>query len=100
MKRKEQVLAEFREIPGVGESIAGDLWELGLRSLSDLCGKDPEKLYREHCRQKGTLVDRCMLYVLRCAVYYASHERHDPDMLKWWNWSDEKLRKKGEVVKA
>ncbi|MBC8473125.1 MAG: pathogenicity locus, partial [Planctomycetes bacterium] len=30
----------------------------------------------------------CMLYVLRCAVYYASNTEHDPDLLKWWNWKD------------
>jgi hypothetical protein len=33
-------------------------------------------------------IDPCVLYVFRCAVYYASHEVHDPDLLKWWNWKD------------
>ncbi|NIV18422.1 MAG: pathogenicity locus, partial [Woeseiaceae bacterium] len=28
------------------------------------------------------------LYVFRCAVYYASEEDHDPELLKWWNWTD------------
>jgi hypothetical protein len=33
-------------------------------------------------------VDRCLLYVFRCAVYFAEHTRHDPELLKWWNWKD------------
>ena len=27
-----------------------------------------------------------MLYVFRCALYYASNDIHDPELLKWWNW--------------
>jgi hypothetical protein len=30
-----------------------------------------------------------ILYVFRCAVYCASNENHDPELLKWWNWKDE-----------
>nr|WP_321429915.1 helix-hairpin-helix domain-containing protein [uncultured Methanolobus sp.] len=29
-----------------------------------------------------------MLYVFREAVYFASNEEHDPELLKWWNWKD------------
>jgi hypothetical protein len=81
-------LKELRVIPGVGKSIAEDLWDLGLRSVQDLKGQDPEELYVRLCAMQGTQVDRCMLYVFRCAVYYASHEQHDPELLKWWNWKD------------
>ncbi len=33
MKTKSGVLKEFQQIPGVGKTIAQDLWDLGLRSL-------------------------------------------------------------------
>jgi Pathogenicity locus len=82
------ILKELRVIPGVGKSIAEDLWDLGLRSVQDLKGQDPEELYVRLCAMQGTQIDRCMLYVFRCAVYYASHEQHDPELLKWWNWKD------------
>ncbi len=85
---KEATLHEFRQIPGVGKSIALDLWNLGLRQVEDLRDQDAEDLYQRFCLLQGTKVDRCMLYVLRCAVYYASSERHDPALLKWWNWKD------------
>lgn len=89
---KQSVLKEFHQIPGVGKSIAEDLWDLGIRSVGDLRARDPEDLYFKHCAQKGGPVDRCVLYVFRCANYYASHERHDPELLKWWNWKDERIR--------
>lgn len=85
---KQDVLKELQHIPGVGKSIAEDLWNLGIRSIHDLNGQNPEELYHEQCLQQGMHVDRCMLYVFRCAVYYASHEVHDPYLLKWWNWKD------------
>lgn len=82
------VLKELRQIPGVGKSIAVDLWELGIRRVSDLQNRDPQALYDRLCEMRGMHIDRCMLYVLRCAVYYASTFPHEPDKLLWWNWKD------------
>lgn len=87
---KQAVLKELRQIPGVGKAIAQDLYDLGFRSVEDLKDQDPDKMYLEHCLEKGMKVDRCMLYVFRCAVYYASNEKHDPELLKWYNWKDAK----------
>lgn len=75
-------------IPGVGRKTAEDLAGLGIRSVAELKGRDPEELYGRLCAKAGVHVDRCMLYVFRCAVYYASNERRDPALLKWWNWKD------------
>ena len=88
MKNKQEILAQLRQIPGVGKSIAEDLWELDIRSIADLQDKDPEILYQQLCVIQGQKIDRCMLYVLRCAVYYASNTEYQPELLKWWNWKD------------
>ncbi|HLZ59189.1 MAG TPA: helix-hairpin-helix domain-containing protein [Ktedonosporobacter sp.] len=85
---KEATLKEFRTIPGVGRSIAEDLWSMGFRSVPELKGQDPEDLYIRLCTLQGQHVDRCMLYVFRCAVYYASTSKPDTELLKWWNWKD------------
>lgn len=82
------VLKDLRRIPGVGKSIALDLWSLGLRSVDDLRGRDPEALYAELEALAGRHVDRCMLYVLRLAVYFAETAVPDPERLKWWRWKD------------
>jgi len=81
---------ELQKIPGVGKSIAQDLRNLGIDSVQELKDKDPEELYVRLCDQRGIHVDRCMLYVFRCAVYYASTQTHDPELLKWWNWKDKR----------
>ena len=81
-------LKEFRTIPGVGESISQDFWNLGLRRVADLKKQDPQKLYDRLCEHQGTHVDRCMLYVMRCSVYFASTTKPKPELLKWWNWKD------------
>jgi hypothetical protein len=77
-------------IPGVGKSIAGDLWNIGIREIPDLYGKDPEELYSLSNDFAGSVQDRCLLYVFRCAVYYAEtpQDEQDPEKLKWWNWKD------------
>lgn len=85
---KPQAHRELQSIPGVGKSIAEDLWQLGIRRVKDLKGKDPERLYSRRCTQVGTRIDPCLLYVFRCAVYYASRTRYNPELLKWWNWKD------------
>lgn len=87
---KKRVVEQLKTVPGVGKTIALDLYNLGIRSINDLKNKDPEKLYDQLCQLQNQHVDRCMLYVFRCAIYYASHEIHDPHLLKWWSWKDEK----------
>lgn len=79
---------DLLSIPGVGRKTAEDLLGLGIWSVADLRGRDPEELYGRLCAKAGMHIDRCMLYVFRCAVYYASNARHDPAILKWWNWKD------------
>ena len=61
---------------------------MGFRNVEELQNQDPEELYARLCLQEGTQVDRCMLYVFRCAVYYADTPaaKRDPEKLKWWNW--------------
>lgn len=83
-----RVGGDLQSIPGVGPSIARDLEELGVRRISDLRGRDPEVMYEAICGKRGVRQDRCLLYVFRCAVYYAGRKRHDPKLLKWWNWKD------------
>ncbi|MBI2070651.1 MAG: pathogenicity locus [Elusimicrobia bacterium] len=91
---KTGVLEALQEIPGVGKSVAEDLWKLGIKKTGDLRGQNPQRLYERHCRQKRQIVDRCMLYVLRCAVYYASAKNPNPELFQWWRWSDENMRRR------
>lgn len=86
---------ELTQIPGVGPAVRADLEALGIRRVADLRGRDPEALYRELGEVRGRPVDRCVLYVFRCAVYYASTPRPDPEKLKWWAWKDVRESRRG-----
>jgi hypothetical protein len=78
----------LQAIPGVGPSIARDLRALGIRRVAQLRNRDPERLYARINRLRGIRQDRCLLYVFRCAVYYASAQHPQPRLLRWWSWSD------------
>lgn len=77
---------DLQTIPGVGPSIARDLTELGVRRVRDLEGRDPNRLYEQLSSRRGQRMDPCVLYVFRCAVYFAETERPERELLKWWNW--------------
>jgi hypothetical protein len=85
-------MQELLTIPGVGKSIAQDLVDLGVRSVKDLEKRNPELLYHKLCTMRGQNIDRCVLYVFRCAIYFASQKQHAPHLLKWWNWKDQKQK--------
>ncbi|MDD5022463.1 MAG: DUF4332 domain-containing protein [Endomicrobiaceae bacterium] len=89
MTKDSKIIKELMIIPGVGKSIAEDLTDIGISSVSDLKRKNPEKLYDESNKFAGKVQDRCLLYVFRCAVYFAEGGR-DSKKLKWWNWKDSK----------
>jgi hypothetical protein len=76
----------FTVIPGVGPSIAADLEKLGYTNVTDLKGEDPEVMYTHLMSLEGKHIDRCVLYVFRCAVYFAGSPKPSPDKLLWWNW--------------
>lgn len=83
-------LKGLQTIPGVGKNIAHDLYDLGITQPSCLHGKNPERLYDRLCKLRGTHIDRCMLYVFRCAIYFVETKRPNPKKLQWWNWKDKK----------
>ena len=95
------ILRDLQRIPGVGPSIALDLAQLGIGGVAELGGRDPNELYETLCAQRGEHIDRCVLYVFRCAVHFAeadgeppstggaaTGESGDGELLKWWNWKD------------
>jgi hypothetical protein len=79
---------ELRAIPGVGPAMASDLRLLGIDTIADLRGRDPEELYLRLQERSGHHVDRCVLYVFRSSVYFAEQSRPELELTRWWNWKD------------
>jgi hypothetical protein len=90
MNTKVEAIRELKTIPGVGKSIAEDLWNIGIRRVSDLKRANPEKLYARSNALAGVRQDPCLLYVFRGAVYFACipEKKRDQKLLKWWYWKD------------
>lgn len=95
MSGKISVSDELTVIPGIGKSLAKDLRLLGIEHVADLKDRDPMEMYQRLCEITKTRQDPCVLYVFRCAAYFANEKVHDPELLKWWNWKEKTYRTEG-----
>lgn len=89
---------ELTKIPYIGKRTKEALMNIGITCVEDLRGKDPEELYMQDCLAKGFQEDRCALYVLRMAVYYAENTERETEKLKWWYWKDKEYPEKQQDV--
>ena len=88
MNSRREPVDDLQTIPGVGPSIAAVLRDLGYGSVASLGEADAESMYERLCDLRGEHIDRCVLYVFRCATYFAREAEPEPELLKWWNWKD------------
>lgn len=81
---------DVRTIPGIGPTLARDFAHIGVRTLADLRGADPSRLFnklRAANAREAHATSKNYLYVIRMAVYYADGGR-DPEKLRWNVWKD------------
>lgn len=94
ISEKNTVLKNLQTIPGIGKACSLDLWNIGIRKVSDLAGANPMNLYKRLNEFSGVTHDICMLYTFRCAVYFATEPVHEPEKLQWWYWKDKMYNEK------
>jgi retron-type reverse transcriptase len=89
-KVKYKILSELRSIPGVGKVVSHDLYNIKIYSIEDLKRMRAEKVFEMHNKYRGSVQDRCMLYVFRCAIDYANKNIEDRKSYKlnWWDFKD------------
>ena len=101
MTDKEVILKTLQTIPSIGKACSLDLWNIGIRDISDLAGQNPVDLYEQLNSYSGVTQDICLLYTFRCAVYYASEDIHEKEKLNWWYWKNKNYNEpqapKGDV---
>jgi Pathogenicity locus len=77
-------------IPGVGKTFELDFARIGITSVEQLVGANPEELFSQ-LKIANALEDhptsKNYLYVIRMCVYYANGGR-EADKLKWSAWKD------------
>jgi hypothetical protein len=77
----------LQNLISVGPAIARDFELLGVRSVSQLARRNPEKLYEGLCRVTGQSQDICCLDVFRAAVAQARNPLLPAEQCQWWYWS-------------
>jgi hypothetical protein len=82
--RKMETLKRLQELPGIGPSLADDLFGLGYRAPEDLQGANPVEMFVRLEEQTGSTQDPCVFDAFQCAVYCASTEDPEPLLSQWW----------------
>ena len=83
---REQAVARLQEIPNVGPKMAAGLLKLGVTSLEDAAGGDPDEMYNELCAIDAKRHDPCVRDVFAAVVSYADG---GPARL-WWEFTPER----------
>jgi len=83
----------LRDLVSVGPAMLEDFELLGIRSVTQLKRRSPERMYQNLCRLKGQRIDPCCLDVFVAAVAQAKDPDLPVEQRQWWYWS--RLRKAG-----
>ena len=78
---------QLRDLVSVGPAMLRDFELLGVRTVSQLARRNPEKLYEKLCALSGQAVDICCLDVFRAAVEQAKNPKLSAEQCAWWHWS-------------
>lgn len=87
---EDKIKKDLQEMPGVGPSIAQDLFDVCVYAVKQMGFMDVDELFANLEKQNGK-TDPCVLYVFRAAKYYASTKDPETELLKWQNWKDKKI---------
>ena len=85
----------LQDLISVGPAIVRDFQILGVRSVSALARRNPEKLYEKLCQLTGQAQDICCLDVFRAAVEQARNPRLPAEQCQWWYWSRQRKARDG-----
>ena len=83
---REEAKARLQQILNVGPKIAGTLLKLGVRSLEDAAGRDPDEMYYELGTIGAKRHDPCVRDVFAAVVSYAEGGPARP----WWKFTPER----------
>jgi hypothetical protein len=82
----DEAVARLQKIPNVGPKMAADLIRLGVSSLEDAAGRDPDEMYHELCAIDARRHDPCVRDVFAAVVSYADGGPARP----WWEFTPER----------
>src|SRR5712672_1352595 len=83
---------KLSDLISVGRAMLRDFEILGVRTVSQLARRNPERLYESLCRVAPPHQDICCLDVFRAAVAQARNPRLPTEQCQWWYWSRNRKR--------
>jgi Pathogenicity locus len=83
---------KLSDLVSVGPAMLRDFEILGVRTVSQLARRNPERLYGSLCRVAPQHQDICCLDVLRAAVAQARDPQLPIHRCQWWYWSRNRKR--------
>ena len=83
---------KLSDLISVGPAMLRDLQILGVRTVSQLARRNPERLYESLCRLAPEYQDICCLDVFRAAVAQTQDPQLPAEQCQWWYWSRSRNR--------
>ena len=83
---------KLSDLISVGPAMLRDFKILGVRSVSQLGRRNPQRLYESLCRIAPQHQDICCLDVFRAAVAQARDRQLPVEQCQWWYWSRNRKR--------
>jgi hypothetical protein len=81
-------LARLEDLPNIGPAMTRDLNLLGIKTPSDLIGRDAYAMYQELSVRTGKRQDPCVLDVFLSVIRFMNGEPAQP----WWAFTEERKR--------
>jgi Pathogenicity locus len=91
---------KLSDLISVGPAMLRDFEILGVRSVSQLARRNPERLYESLCRVAPQHQDICCLDVFCAAVAQAKDPQLPAEQCQWWYWSCNRKRLEKTVQNA
>jgi hypothetical protein len=88
------------DLISVGPAMLRDFEILGVRSVSQLARRNPQRLYESLCRVAPQHQDICCLDTFRAAVAQARNPRLPVEQCQWWYWSRNRKRQDKKAHRA
>jgi hypothetical protein len=84
---------KLSDLISIGPAMLRDFQILGVRTVSQLARRNPERLYESLCRLAPEHQDICCLDVFRAAVAQARDPQLPAEQCQWWYWSRSRKRR-------
>lgn len=84
---------KLADLISVGPAMLRDFEMLGIRSVSELSRRSPDRMFSQLNRLTGERYDPCVLDVFCAAVAQAQDPQLPAEQSQWWYWSRKRKEK-------